>query len=195
MGNMYLLAASSSKSGGSSFTFLIVIVLFIGVFYFLLMRPQRNRQRRVQETQNAITPGQRIRTTAGIYGTVVAVEDQDLILEIAPDVEVRVLRRAVMDVLPGNVYEDGTEDDEDAGTGEADADNAGDTEDAAEGGDAEGRAGSDGLLDAHSDGAHSDTAHANGAHPDAGTDEADDHDGETEPDADHAAGGTRARDK
>jgi preprotein translocase subunit YajC len=123
MGNLYLLAASTS-SKSSPLTLLLPFILIIGVFYFLLMRPQRNRQRRIQQTQSAVTPGQRVRTTAGMYGTVVAIEDEDLILEIAPDVEVRVLRRAVMDVLPGNVYtddaEEGSEDDDEF----ADADDA-----------------------------------------------------------------------
>ena len=35
-----------------------------------------------------------------MYGTVVAVEDQDVVLEVAPGVEVRFLRRAIMDVVP-----------------------------------------------------------------------------------------------
>ena len=186
MGNAYLLAATSSKSSGSSLTFLLPIILIIAVFYFLLMRPQRNRQRRIQETQNAVTPGQRIRTTAGMYGTVVAIEDEDLILEIAPDVEIRVLRRAVMDVLPGNVYEDGTQEAEETAEDEG----------------ADEPAGSDGHVDAsadgsHSDGSHADGSHAGGSHADGSgpADAAEDHDDEAGPDADRAAGGTRAREK
>lgn len=191
MGNLYLLAASNSKSGSSPLTLLLPFILIIAVFYFLLMRPQRNRQRRVQETQRAIGPGQRIRTTAGMYGTVVAVEDDDLILEIAPDVEVRVLRRAVMDVLPGNVYEDGSED-------------AADAEDAGEAEDEEGAYEPDAAVDDSADGAghvdgagHADgAAHADGSGPaDAADHAADDHAEEAEPDGDRQAEGTRARKK
>ncbi len=47
-----------------------------------------------------MVPGSRVRTTAGMYGTVVEVDDQDVVLEIAPGVEARFLRRAIMDVVP-----------------------------------------------------------------------------------------------
>src|SRR6266536_1065499 len=85
MGNT-LLAASSSK-GGSPFTLIIILVLIFGVFYFLMIRPQRNRQRQVMQAQGAVTPGQRVRTTAGMYGTVTAVEDGDVVIEVAPGEE------------------------------------------------------------------------------------------------------------
>ncbi len=92
-------AASSSKSGSSSFTFLILIVLVFVGFYFLMIRPQRRRQQAVREQQSTVNPGARVRTTAGMYATVVAVDGDDVILEVAPDVEVRYLKRAIMEVI------------------------------------------------------------------------------------------------
>jgi preprotein translocase subunit YajC len=101
MGNEILAAASTtSKSGGGSYLFLVAIVVLFGLLYFVTIRPQRNRQRAAAQTQRDIVPGTRVRTTAGMYATVVAVEDQDVILEVAPGVQVRYLRRAVMDVVP-----------------------------------------------------------------------------------------------
>jgi preprotein translocase YajC subunit len=97
MGNMILAA---SKSSSSSFTPLLIIVVLIALFYFVMIRPQRNRQRKVQQEQNAVVPGQRVRTTAGMYATVVDVEGDDVILEVAPGVEVRYVKRAIMQVLP-----------------------------------------------------------------------------------------------
>ncbi len=105
MGNT-LLAASSSK-GGSPFTLIIILVLIFGVFYFLMIRPQRNRQRQVMQAQGAVTPGQRVRTTAGMDGTVTAVEDGDVVIEVAPGVEIRYLKRAIMDVLSDAPEPDG----------------------------------------------------------------------------------------
>ena len=98
MGNMLLAATSSSKSGGGLQLILLLVVIF-GIFYFLMIRPQRNRQRRTVQVQDAVVPGQRVRTTAGMYGTVTAVEDGDVVIEVAPGVEVRYLKRAIMDVL------------------------------------------------------------------------------------------------
>src|SRR5690349_63856 len=101
MGNVILAAASStSKSGSGSYLFLIAIVVLFGLLYFVTIRPQRARQRAAQQTQRDVVPGTRVRTTAGMYATVVAIEDQDVVLEVAPGVEVRYLRRAIMDVVP-----------------------------------------------------------------------------------------------
>ena len=98
MGNV-ILAASSSKSGGGSYLFLVAIVVLFGLLYFVTIRPQRRRQQAAAQTQREIVPGTRVRTTAGMYATVISVEDQDVLLEVAPGIEVRFLRRAIMDVV------------------------------------------------------------------------------------------------
>jgi preprotein translocase subunit YajC len=100
MGSMFLAATGTTTKGSSSLLpFLIIAVLF-GLFYVLMIRPQRNRQRQAAQMQNTVIPGQRIRTTAGIYGTIVSADDRDVVVQIAPGVEIRMLRRAVMDVVP-----------------------------------------------------------------------------------------------
>ena len=99
MGNA-IIAASTSKSSGSGYIFLVAIVALFGLLYFVTIRPQRNRQRAAQQTQSQIRPGMRVRTTAGMFATVTAVEDQEVVLEVAPGVNVRFLRRAIMDVVP-----------------------------------------------------------------------------------------------
>jgi len=95
-------AEAAAKSSGSS-TFLILIVVFIGLIYFMAIRPGRNRQKKVAQQQNTVRPGARVRTTAGMYATVVAVDGDDVVLEVAPDIEVRYIKRAIMEVLtPGD---------------------------------------------------------------------------------------------
>jgi preprotein translocase subunit YajC len=98
MGHMVYLAASTKSSSTSLLPILIIVVLF-GVLYMTMIRPQRNRQRQAQQMQSTVTPGARIRTTAGMYGTIKSVEDQDVVVEVAPGVNIRMLRRAVMDVV------------------------------------------------------------------------------------------------
>jgi preprotein translocase subunit YajC len=93
------LAASKGSSSGST-TFLLIIVVLIVVMWFVMIRPQRARQRKVQEQQRAVSPGQRVRTTAGMYATVVDVDGDDVILEVAPGVHSRFVKRAIMEVLP-----------------------------------------------------------------------------------------------
>jgi len=95
-------AEAAAKSSGSS-TFLILIVVFIGLIYFMAIRPGRNRQKKVSQQQKTVRPGARVRTTAGMYATVVAVDGDDVVLEVAPDIEVRYIKRAIMEVLtPGD---------------------------------------------------------------------------------------------
>ena len=96
-------ADAASKSSGSSLTFPILIVLVFVGFYFLMIRPQRRRQQAVQQQQRTVAPGARVRTTAGMYATVTEVDGDDVVLEVAPGVEVRYLRRAIMEVIqPGD---------------------------------------------------------------------------------------------
>jgi preprotein translocase subunit YajC len=109
-------AAAAKSSGGS--TFIIFIIIIIGAMYFLVMRPGRKRQQRAQQQQSSVQPGARVRTTAGMYATVVAVDGDDVILEVAPDVEVRYMKRAVMEVI-GDATTVDDETDED-GIGEDD---------------------------------------------------------------------------
>jgi preprotein translocase subunit YajC len=108
MGKMLLAASTTTKGSSSLLPFLIIAVLF-GLFYFLMIRPQRNRQRAAVQMQSSVIPGQRIRTTAGIYGTIVSADDRDVVVQIAPGVEIKMLRRAVMDVIPDDDPADGTE--------------------------------------------------------------------------------------
>jgi preprotein translocase subunit YajC len=98
MGTITAAAAATKSSSGNYTVFLFIIIAF-GALYFLLIRPQRNRQRAAMSQQNTVTPGARVRTTAGMYATVVAVDDPDVILEVAPGVEVRYMRRAIMEVI------------------------------------------------------------------------------------------------
>jgi len=95
-----LLAAAPAKSSGSSFLPLLIIIVLFGLFYVTIIRPQRNKQRKAASTQSQVMPGQRVRTTAGIYGTVISGDDRDVVVEIAPGVQITMLRRGIMEVVP-----------------------------------------------------------------------------------------------
>ncbi|HCU95427.1 MAG TPA: preprotein translocase subunit YajC [Actinobacteria bacterium] len=106
MGNVEILAAAKPAAGGGNLLLLVGIIAFIGLMYFTMFRPQRNRQRQIQQAQNAIVPGQQVRTTAGMYATVVSIDDGDVVLEVAPGVNVRYMRRAIMEVIPSGTDAD-----------------------------------------------------------------------------------------
>jgi preprotein translocase subunit YajC len=85
--------------GSSGYSSLIMIVLMVVVFYFLLIRPQRKRQQEQVRMQGALTTGTRVMTTTGLFATVVAIDGDDVILEIAPGVETRWVKAAIGRVL------------------------------------------------------------------------------------------------
>ena len=100
MVNVEALAAAAQSSGGNPYLFPIIIVALFALLYFVMIRPQRNRQRAAQQTQNQVVPGQRVRTTAGMYATVTSIDGDDVMLEIAPGINVKYMRRAIMGVVP-----------------------------------------------------------------------------------------------
>ena len=116
MGDVILAATSTKSTAGFNPTSLILILVVVVGFYMLMIRPQRRRAQQTQQKQRDVQVGARVRTTAGMYATVVDVDDDDVVLEVAPGVEVRYMKRAVMDVVsPAEETEDSLADsDEDA---------------------------------------------------------------------------------
>ena len=65
-----------------------------------MFRSQRRRKRAAQDTQRQVMDGSRIRTTFGVYGTVVDGDDRNVIVEVAPGVKIKMLRQAIAVVVP-----------------------------------------------------------------------------------------------
>lgn len=100
VGTLILAAAKSSSSSAGTYTPLLIIIVLFGLLYFVMIRPQRNRQKQAQMTQQQVANGARVRTTAGLYGTVVDGDNDNVLLEIAPNVRVKMMRRAIMNTVP-----------------------------------------------------------------------------------------------
>jgi preprotein translocase subunit YajC len=84
----------------------ILLLLMLGVFWFFVITPQRRRQAQHNSMVDNLKPGDYIVTAGGMYGTVTDLGDDDLGLEVAPDVEVRVAKRAVGALIPPEEIED-----------------------------------------------------------------------------------------
>jgi preprotein translocase subunit YajC len=86
-------------SGGGSGFFLLIIVAF-AVLWFVLIRPQKRRQLAQQKMLNQLNIGDQVVTAGGIYGEITAIDDdEDVTVRIAPQLEVRVARRAIGGVI------------------------------------------------------------------------------------------------
>jgi preprotein translocase subunit YajC len=96
---VFLVFLAAQAQGGGSFTPLLLIVLLFGVMYFMMIRPQQKRRREAQAMQSALGPGDAIVTIGGLHGTVVAVDDDVVTLEISPGVTARFARPAIARVV------------------------------------------------------------------------------------------------
>jgi preprotein translocase subunit YajC len=77
----------------------IFILVLLVLLWFLLIRPQRRRQLEAQRMLEQLEVGKEIVTAGGLYGTITAIEDDELRVEIADDVEVRIAKRAVAGIV------------------------------------------------------------------------------------------------
>ena len=64
---------------------IIMLVVLVAVFYFLLIRPQRKKDKKVKEMLAALKNGDRVCTIGGIYGTVTAVKGDVVFVSVGPD--------------------------------------------------------------------------------------------------------------
>ena len=91
-------------------TLILLAAMFV-LLWALLIRPQRRKQAEQQQLLSSIEPGDEVLTVGGIYGIVTDIDDEDdLIVEIAEGIQVRIARRAVGGVVKPE--EEGSEDDE-----------------------------------------------------------------------------------
>jgi preprotein translocase subunit YajC len=74
---------------------LVVLVLMVGVFYFLLIRPQQRRLKSLQSLQSSLALGDEVITAAGFLGTIRRFDGEVVTIELSPGVEARVNRRAI----------------------------------------------------------------------------------------------------
>ena len=81
---------------------MIIVIVGVGLLliYLLFVRPQKRRQVQQQQLLNELRVGDEVLTAGGIYGTISQLDEDFVTVEIAPDTEVRVARRAIAGVTP-----------------------------------------------------------------------------------------------
>ncbi len=91
----FILAAENQSSGGAALVQLLIFMLIPLAMYFLLIRPQRRRQREQLAMQSSIDVGDEIMTTSGMYGFITGFDGDIVWLEIDDNVQIRIARAAV----------------------------------------------------------------------------------------------------
>ena len=119
---MGLLTPLAQSSGSGGLTALLPLVLMVGVFYFLLIRPQQRRARSQRQLLESLDVGDEVVTIGGIFGTVRALDDDEVTIEVAPNIELQFLKSAIARklVLDEDEYDE-PEEDAEADQGEREA--------------------------------------------------------------------------
>ena len=93
-------AAGGASSGGmGAMGQFLIFIPILGIMYFLMIRPQQQKQKQQAEMLKRLKVGDRVRTVGGILGTIKYVSEQTVKLEVAPNTVIEFLRGAVDKVM------------------------------------------------------------------------------------------------
>lgn len=98
----YLAMAPPQQGGsaeGSLFSTLLMFALIIGIFYFLILRPQQKRQKERQKLLEALKKGDRVVTTGGLHGTIAGIDEKTVLLQVGDNIKMKFERSAVTSVI------------------------------------------------------------------------------------------------
>jgi len=101
---------SSAVSDQPMLSGLIPLLPIIALMYFLLIRPNQKRIKDHETMLKALRRGDKVVTGGGIIGTIYKIEDDALVVEVAPDVKVRVVRDTISHVVSKTIANDNKED-------------------------------------------------------------------------------------
>jgi preprotein translocase subunit YajC len=92
--------AGAAADGGGSIAMIIPYLLLLPLAYFLLIRPQQQRMKKLQDEVNAVKKGDEVTTAGGIVGKVVKVDNRIVEVEIATGVKVKVVKATLAAIAP-----------------------------------------------------------------------------------------------
>lgn len=86
-------------SEGSLVSTLIMFALIIGIFYFLILRPQQKRQKERQKLLDALKKGDKVVTAGGMHGSIAGIDEKTVLLQVADNVKMKFDRSAIATVV------------------------------------------------------------------------------------------------
>jgi len=98
-----LTIAMAPPQGGSGsdglFSTLIMFMLIIGIFYFMILRPQQKRQKERQKLLEAIKKGDRVVTAGGMYGVIAGLDEKTVLVQVADNVKIKFERGSIGSIV------------------------------------------------------------------------------------------------
>lgn len=92
-------AAPAAPSASEQVLHMVTILaITVGIFYFMIIRPQQRRQKETQAMLESIRKGDRVLTSGGMFGTVLGVRDDVVVLKVADDVKLEFTKSSIVQV-------------------------------------------------------------------------------------------------
>lgn len=95
VGTLFLLAQEGGQRGGGGIASFLPLIVLVGVFWFMIMRPQQRRVKEQKMLLSNVKQGDRVVAAGGIVGTVRRVDDDILSLQVADNVVIKVDKGSV----------------------------------------------------------------------------------------------------
>ncbi len=96
---VFAMAGNAAAQGqGNQYQGIIMLVAMFAIFYFLLIRPQQKRAKQQKELVGGLKAGDNIVTAGGIHGSITAVEESTVTVEVAKGVKIKMNRGSVTEV-------------------------------------------------------------------------------------------------
>ena len=95
MSGCVLPEGTEGEEGGFNWTMIVFLVLIFGVMYFLMIRPQRKKQKEHQQLMEELKRGDRVITAGGIYGVIESLSEDSVVIKIESGVTMRVARGSI----------------------------------------------------------------------------------------------------
>jgi preprotein translocase subunit YajC len=93
-------AAPAGNPGVAMVVQFLPIIAIMVIMYFLIIRPQQQKQKQLDSMLKALKKGDRVLTSGGILGTVVGLDEAKAVLKIADDTKVEFMKSAIVQVIP-----------------------------------------------------------------------------------------------
>ena len=93
---MFTVLQAAAQQQGGGWTMWVMLALIFGVMWFFMIRPQRKQQKELQNFRDSLAKGDKVVTIGGIFGTVVEVKEDSVLMEVDNGVKIRVSKQAIV---------------------------------------------------------------------------------------------------
>jgi preprotein translocase subunit YajC len=106
MAGQQTVGADGAATGGSLISTFIPFILVIGIFYFLIIRPQSKKRKETEKMLSELKKGDKVVTIGGLHGTIQSVKESTVILKVDDNVKLEFLRSSISTIVQPSASKD-----------------------------------------------------------------------------------------